>query len=365
MKAVKVFFIILGIVLVIAGVCLSLGAFSSANNPNNLSDSDSALTFVRNTYEITDDFKRISISENQSDIQLLPSEDGTCKIICEESEKVFYLIEVVAGTLYIEVVDERDWLDHVGIFLETPELLIYLPKSEYDSLGIDNVSGSITVPEGFSFSDVDINTTSGSIKFYSNANGELELYTVSGSITAENASPESFSANTTSGKIKVSSLSVQGEFIAGSVSGGMEISDCECSDITVDSTSGSVSLANVSATDSARIETVSGKISMNDCSAGSIILFSTSGAVSLENVVASGSLRAETLSGEIELIACDAESLDLASTSGSIKGTLLSEKVFSAESTSGSIDVPYCTEGGSCEISTVSGSIRFEIEPEE
>lgn len=51
----------------------------------------------------------------------------------------------------------------------------------------------------------------------------------------------------------------------------------------------------------------------------------------------------------------------LSCTSGSVKGTLLSDKIFLTDSGSGSIRVPRSTEGGTCEITTTSGSIRIDI----
>lgn len=326
MKAVKVFFIILGIALVVVGICLSMGAFSAANNSAGVSQSDSAMTFVQNTYELTDDFSDISISENESHIRFLPAEDGVCKVVCEENEKIFYLIEVVAGTLYIESVDNRDWLDHIGIFFDSRELIVYLPKSEYDSLAIENISGSTTVPEGFSFAEVDIESTSGSIKFFAESSEVLDLYSVSGSLKIENCSPKTLEADSNSGSITISSVGESTALRASSVSGSIKLTDCRFSEITANNTSGSVTL---------------------------------------ENTVASGHIRIETVSGSITLNSCDGKSLLLISTSGSIKGTLLTEKIFDAESVSGSIDVPYCSEGGSCDISTISGGIHIKILSEE
>ncbi len=47
---------------------------------------------------------------------------------------------------------------------------------------------------------------------------------------------------------------------------------------------------------------------------------------------------------------------------GDVKGTLLSEKAFFAESDTGDIDVPKTNVGGRCEITTDTGDIQIQIQ---
>ena len=46
---------------------------------------------------------------------------------------------------------------------------------------------------------------------------------------------------------------------------------------------------------------------------------------------------------------------------GDIEGTLLTDKIFMAESDIGEVDVPKTTSGGRCEINTNTGDIDIEI----
>ena len=46
---------------------------------------------------------------------------------------------------------------------------------------------------------------------------------------------------------------------------------------------------------------------------------------------------------------------------GSVSGTLLSDKVFLAETDTGRVSVPKTTHGGRCEITTDTGNIRIEV----
>ena len=45
-----------------------------------------------------------------------------------------------------------------------------------------------------------------------------------------------------------------------------------------------------------------------------------------------------------------------------VGGTLLSDKVFITDTTTGDVDVPKTTTGGKCEITTTTGDIEIDIE---
>jgi DUF4097 and DUF4098 domain-containing protein YvlB len=48
-------------------------------------------------------------------------------------------------------------------------------------------------------------------------------------------------------------------------------------------------------------------------------------------------------------------------TTGSVTGTLISEKQFCTETSTGKVNVPPSGNGGRCEIETGTGNIRIEI----
>ena len=72
-------------------------------------------------------------------------------------------------------------------------------------------------------------------------------------------------------------------------------------------------------------------------------------------------LNATAQSGNITLEKSDAGELTLKASSGNITGSVLTEKIFLAESSSGRINVPKSVSGGRCEITTGSGNIDLRI----
>ena len=59
----------------------------------------STVTYTTNVYEVDDDFKSISIDVETTKIEFAPADDGQCKIVCFEDEKVRHSASVQNGTL--------------------------------------------------------------------------------------------------------------------------------------------------------------------------------------------------------------------------------------------------------------------------
>ena len=57
----------------------------------------------------------------------------------------------------------------------------------------------------------------------------------------------------------------------------------------------------------------------------------------------------------------DAAQISVKTSTGDVTGTLLSEKVFITETSTGTIRVPKTITGGKCEITTSTGNIKIDI----
>ena len=79
-------------------------------------------------YEIKEHFSSISIDTDVAEINLLPSDDGLCKVICHERAKKYHSVEVKDGILTIKVVDEEKWIDRFAKVDKT-KVTVYLPEA--------------------------------------------------------------------------------------------------------------------------------------------------------------------------------------------------------------------------------------------
>lgn len=128
----------------------------------------------------------------------------------------------------------------------------------------------------------------------------------------------------------------------------------------IKSHTGSVT-CRASAESSVEMELGTGGAVLSDISTNELRLSSSTGSVSLSSVICKNEMKVETSTGSVVLNGCDADSLLIKTSTGSVSGTLLSEKVFITDTSTGSVHVPDTTTGGRCEIKTSTGSIDIAI----
>ncbi len=157
MKRSKVIAIFVAIGLMVAGLILACCAFAAAGWDL---DRFNRIEFVTNTHQVEAPFSSIQIDGANSDVRLARSEDGTCRVVCNEADKIYHTVEVRDGVLTIRQHDGRDWFEHIGFFWGEMLVTVYLPESEYASCQIKMVSGDIQIDRGLSFGNAALKRTS-------------------------------------------------------------------------------------------------------------------------------------------------------------------------------------------------------------
>lgn len=302
MKKSKKILITVAVILIAVGmICGFCGIYSLGFNFNEISTSD----FVTHTYTVEDDFTNIIIEDAASNINFYKSNDDKCRVLCDEREKVTHTVVNENNTLTVRVKDERNWFEriNIGFFVSDMRVSVYLPKNKYDSLNAASMSGDIDVANEFTFDNAKVGSISGDVSVKADVKQELNI----------------------------------------------------------SSTSGDVIINNISATECINASSVSGEIDLSNVKGKEIFAKTISGGVMLTDTVASQKLKANSTSGEIDLKKCDAKNIVLDTVSGEISGTLLSNKQFITETTSGTVNVPQSVSNEECRITTVSGDIYIEI----
>ena len=311
--------------LVTATVLVLLGAIVFGGSLMALHFDFSKLTTTKhetNTHALTEEFHSISVKTKTADVTLVRSEDGTASVVCEESVKEKHEVSVENGTLTVTLVDTRKWYEYVGFFTKKESVTIYLPKGEYDSLLVKNETGSVRLPEGLSFGTIDVALSTGHVACSSDAEQLLRLKATTGRLRVSDVTAGAMELKVSTGSVDVRAATVTGEISIKVSTGDVELSGVRC---------------------------------------GSLASSGSTGEIELENVLATGRISIERSTGDVELSECDAGELYIKTDTGDVEGTLLSDKIFMAHSDTGRVRVPKTTTGGICEVTTDTGSIKFEI----
>lgn len=261
--------------------------------------------FETKTYPVPESFRHIDVRDVDCDVRLLLSEDGSCRVVSTESDRIVNRVEVRDDTLTITRNDERRWYERFSIWWGGDlTLTVYLPEQEYQSLFLKTVSGDISVPEQLGFAAAALSSISGDISFLARTDGGLTITSTSGGIRGGNAA------------------------------GG-----------------------------DVRVTTVSGDVRLSGVTARALRVKTTSGEIGLRSVTAEQEADVQSTSGDVELDGFDAPSIRIRTVSGEVEGGLLSPKAFETHTTSGEVRVPPSDpSGGTCSVTTTSGDIVIRIE---
>lgn len=310
--------LIIGTALVLVG-CIIFGGMMMALkwDFNKLS----TVKFETNSYNIEDDFHSISIKSSTADILFISTQDEVASVVCFEKSKAKHTVSVVEGTLTISQKDERKWYDNIGITLHYPEIKVFLPQQQYDALTIRESTGDVEIPAGFTFETIDISLSTGDVTNYASASN-IKITASTGDILAENISADTMALSVSTGKVTARSIACKDALNVTVTTGDARLRDVVCNTLT---------------------------------STGS------TGDISLENVTAAESFSITRTTGDVEFQSCDAGALSLKTSTGSVTGSLLSEKIFITQTSTGNVTVPQSTTGGICEISCSTGDIKITI----
>lgn len=282
----------------------------------------STVKYKTNDYEINQAYKNISIVTDTADVVLVPSESLKSSVVCYEQKNMKHSVTVKDDTLKIEVVDTRRWYEHIGINFGGPKITVSIPQGEYAAFSVKSSTGDVEIPKEFKFKSIDILESTGDVTSYACASEEIKIKTSTGNICVENVSANSLDLSVSTGRITASNVACEG-------------------DVKINVSTGKTNMTNI--------------VCKNVTSSGS------TGDVLLNNVIAAEKISVKRSTGDVKFDDSDAAEIFVKTNTGHITGTLLSEKVFIAQTDTGRVDVPKTTNGGKCEVSTDTGNIKLKI----
>ncbi len=275
-----------------------------------------------NEYEISGKFSNITVETDTADIRFVLSNDGKCRVECLEEEKAKHSVTIQDDTLIIKTINEKSWYDYMGINFGSPQITVYLPKAEYGKLFVKESTGDIEIPKDFQFESVDISLSTGDIACFASASGLMKIKTSTGSICVEDTSAGACELSASTGRVAVSNVICEG-------------------DINIKVSTGKTNLTGITC--------------KNLASSGS------TGDIILQNVLAAEKLSIKRSTGDIGFDGTDAAEIFIETDTGDVVGSLLTGKVFIANTDTGSVDVPKTMTGGRCELSTNTGNIKITV----
>ena len=330
---VKILLILLAVIILLAGVMLII---TLATNGWRFPRCEAV------SYDVTDSFESLLVVSRVADIEILPSEDGRCRVVCYEQPKMSSTVSVVDGVLQVEQVDTRRWYEHLSFDLWDAKVTLYLPSAVYQSLTVRASTGDISV-EKITVGTVAITLSTGDVCL-----ADIDA--------ADGVAVTSSTGDISIARVKTNDITV----IANT--GDIALSDVVCAgEIATENTTGDVELYAVKAK-SLVSQANTGEAEFSDVAvAGTLAIKRTTGETVLADTVADKFL-IEASTGDVTFMRSDAAEIFVTTDTGDVTGSLLSSKVYIVRTDTGKIDVPKTTLGGRCEITTDTGDIKITVE---
>ena len=305
--------------LLVVGALIAVAALASMKfNFRRLSTRQT----VANTYTPAGDFSEILIDLATEELCFLPAEDGKCTVVCLEEEGTQHIVTVSKGALSIQRVDTRKWHDQIGFGSEKTSVTVYLPKKEYASLTLRTDTGDVTVPADFRFGTILMTCSTADVDIRASAEGSIRVQTSTGSIALSGLRASSLDLTASTGRISVSDSVIEGKVSARASTGKVSFTDLNCAEAEVKTTTGDVELVRV---------------------------------------LVSDELRAETDTGNVRFDRSDAPEIYVETDTGDVTGTLLTPKIFEADTSTGKVKLPRSDPGGRCTLKSDTGDFELEI----
>lgn len=153
-----------------------------------------------------------------------------------------------------------------------------------------------------------------------------------------------------------------GDISVKATTGNICIENTEVRSLDLSVTTGNIRLSGIRCSGDMRADITTGDTYVRNTLCHHFSAHGTTGDVELYNVIAEGNFDIKRLTGDIEFEGCDAAELYIKTTTGDIEGTLLTDKVFIANTVTGDVEVPKNTSGGRCELYTTTGDIEIDTE---
>lgn len=299
----------------VAGILLVTVALFAVNFDFSRLDTNE---YISKTYTIEKDFFSIIADTDTADIQFLPSEDGTCRVVCQQmNADAPITAEILDDKLYITQENFQKWYNFIGFHFKSPKVTVYLPHSSY-KLSLRGSTGDAIIDEDLTFSKVSIDISTGNIQFDAQVNGTLNLTTSTGSIVCRNVTCKDITLKASTGWVQAANL------------------DCYTMDVTAST----------------------GDIQIEDCNITTLKVDTSTGDVHFQDTFHEN-LNVETDTGDVSFKNCNGEYLYVETDTGDVTGTFSRRMIFLCETDTGNIDVDKYNTGGTCEVVTDTGDIHL------
>ncbi len=139
------------------------------------------------------------------------------------------------------------------------------------------------------------------------------------------------------------------------------INGFDFSSITISLSTGEIEISNSTVLEEVKLSVSTGDTELENLNCKNLTSIGSTGDIELNNVIVEQKISIERSTGDVEFTGIDAREIIIKTSTGDVEGSVLTEKIFYADSSTGKINVPKTVNGGRFEVETSTGDIKIVI----
>lgn len=215
-------------------------------------------TLTSRTYPISGAFTSIEISETVSDVKIAYDAKGEARVVCREFTNHPHTITVEGGVLKITM----ESLDMFYTDDRDPELTLYLPGNQYESLTFASSTGDLETSSQLTFGTLRAESSTGDLEIAGKVTGTLTATTSTGDIDLKNLQAASIEVESSTGSIELEKVTADGQVQLGTSTGDIELKDLTAGSLTASTSTGDIEAEWVTINGDASLTTNTGDIEL-------------------------------------------------------------------------------------------------------
>ena len=279
MRKLKVLFIVIGTLLLLAGGAILAVTIVKANNGDNKT--------IHETISVDTLVSDIDINISQSKLEIKKSTNDKCVVEIDHVEKFNYSVNSADNKLVIKDDDTRIWYEKWFFNFGTinMKVVVYLPQSEYNDVKLANTTGATELEAGFTFNSLNVSSSTGSI--------DLKGATIKNDLKIHHTT------------------------------GGLDVSDTTAKSLVIETSTGATRLKNVIISESMKIDGSTGSVNFDMCDAATIQVSLSTGSIR-GSLLTGKTFTAKTTTGSCKVPSTTGGACVLTTSTGSIDITVVS-----------------------------------------
>ncbi len=194
--------------------------------------------YVTNTYDFSDPVERIELACETADVELAVARDGSCQVVCFESDRERYDVSLQDGKLVVRA-DKRKRVWPLFGF-KSPKISVYLPAGQYELLQATLGTGDLTTDKALTFDRLEAELGTGDLTLNGIRADQVVVRGDTGDVRLNDMAARTADLALSTGRMVLVNVVCSGDLRAASSTGDIRLTDVDAANLYLSASTGDI-----------------------------------------------------------------------------------------------------------------------------